>query len=250
MSGHDELVEQIAIASRILAVTGLAREATGHVSARTGDGRMLLRVRDLREPGLRFTESAVAEIDFDAPAEQAPEGMRLPIERHIHGQLLAARPEIAAVVHVHPWSTWLTGIAEIPLVPVMGAFDPGALACVVTPPPVYPHAWLINSAARGAELSAYMQGHDYCILQGHGIVTVGASVEQATVRALRLNTIAMASAAAHLTGSKYRLSEEEISELVDADSAVLEYAEHEVWLHYQRFAASDPGPIGFLPFVY
>ncbi|WP_432824611.1 class II aldolase/adducin family protein [Dactylosporangium sp. CA-092794] len=250
MTGTEELAGQVALASRILAAAGLAREATGHVSARTGAGRMLLRCRDDREPGLRFTERAVAEIDFDAPATQAPDGMRLPIERHIHGQLLAARPEINAVVHVHPWSTWLTGIAGIPLAPVLGAFDPGALACAVNPPPVYPQSWLINSAARGADIAALMDGHDACVLRGHGIVTVGASVEQATVRALRLNTIAMASAMAHLAGSTYRLGEDEIAELVTADPAVIAAAEHEVWLHYAEFAAQTPAPTGFLPFLY
>lgn len=246
----DELAGQVALASRILATAGLAREATGHVSARTGDGRMLLRCRYDSEPGLRFTARSVGEVDFDADPSQAPDGMRLPIERHIHGQLLLARPEVNAVVHVHPWSTWFVGIAGIPLAPVLGAFDPGALSCVVTPPPIYPRSWLINSPRRGAELAALMAGHDYCLLQGHGIVTVGATVEQATVRALRLNTIAMASAMAHLAGSSYRIGDDELAELVSTDTAATAAAEHEVWLHYAEFAAHDPGPTGFLPFLY
>lgn len=250
MTEADDAAGQIALASRILATAGLAREVTGHVSARSSSGRMLLRCRDDREPGLRFTAAAVGEVDFDAPSDAAPVGMRLPIERHIHGQLLLARPDVNAVVHVHPWSTWFTSIADIPLAPVLGAFDPGALAVAVNPPPVYPRSWLINSAQRGAELAQLMAGHDFCILRGHGIVTVGATVEQATVRALRLNTIAMASAAAHLARSRYRLSDEEISELVSTDPAATTAAEHEVWLHYAQLAAADPGPLGFLPFIY
>lgn len=247
---NHEVEEQIALASRILAAAGLAREGTGHVSARSGDGRMLLRCRHDDEPGLRYTRKAIAEVDFDPSADQAPAGMRLPIERHIHGQLLAARPDAGAVVHVHPWGTWLTSIGDIPLVPVMGAFDPGALAYAVRQPPVYPCAWLINSAERGAEIARLMAGHDACILRGHGIVTIGATVQQATVRAIRLNTIALASAASHLVGGKYRLSEEEIAELVVPEGAQSAAAEREVWLHYARLAAADPGPLAFFPFVY
>jgi L-fuculose-phosphate aldolase len=246
-----DLAEQIATASRILAAAGLAREATGHVSARAGDGRMLLRCRDNDEPGLRYTRKAVAEIDFDAHPGQALPGMRLPIERHIHGQLLAARPDAGAVVHVHPWATWLVSIGDIPLVPVLGAFDPAALRFAVHPPAVYPHSWLISSAGRGAELAGLMAGHDACILRGHGIVTVGATVRQATMRAIRLNTMALASAASHLTGSRYRLGEEEIAELTAApDPASEAAAEEEAWLHYARLAVPDPGPLGFFPFIY
>jgi ribulose-5-phosphate 4-epimerase/fuculose-1-phosphate aldolase len=250
VTGVPELAEQIAAASRILAAAGLARETTGHVSARSGDGRMLLRCRDDSEPGLRYTRKAIGEVDFDAPASQAPAGMRLPIERHIHGQLLAARPDAGAVVHVHPWSTWLVSIGDIPLVPVVGAFDPAALSYAVNPPPVYPFSWLINSAERGAELARLMSGHDACILRGHGIVTVGATVQQATVRAIRLNTMALASAASHLVGSGYRLSEEEIAELAVSDGPSSAAAERETWLHYAQLAVPDPGPVGFFPFVY
>ncbi|WP_345638188.1 class II aldolase/adducin family protein [Rugosimonospora acidiphila] len=236
---RQELYEQVATASRILGTAGLARETTGHVSARVGDGRMLLRCRLESEPGLRFTRTAIAEVDFDPDPTDPPGSMRLPIERHIHGQLLRLRPDAGAVVHVHPWSNWLAGIAEIPLRPVMGAFDPGAMAIAVNPPPIYPHSWLISSAERGAQLAEFMAGHDACVLRGHGVVTVGATVQEATVRAIRLQTIAAASVAAHQAGSDYQVSPEEIEELMPVPgSPGARFAEREVWLHYERMAAA------------
>jgi ribulose-5-phosphate 4-epimerase/fuculose-1-phosphate aldolase len=236
---RDELFQQVATSSRILGTAGLARETTGHVSARVGGTSMLLRCRLESEPGLRFTRTAIAEVAFDADPADAPDGMRLPIERHIHGQLLQARPEAGAVIHVHPWSNWLASIGDIPLRPVMGAFDPGAMSMAVNPPPIYPYSWLIKSAERGAELAEFMAGHDACVLRGHGIVTVGATVQEATVRAIRLQTIATASLAAHRLGSDYELSREEIEELMpEPGSPGAEFAEREVWLHYEKLADS------------
>lgn len=244
MTAEAELIEQVALASRILGTTGLARETTGHVSARLNGERMLLRCRYEAEPGLRFTEKAVGPVRIDGDPGTVPPRLRLPIERYIHGELLQLRPEINSVLHVHPWATWLVGIGGIPLRPVLGAFDPGAMAWAVEPPPVYPYSWLINSNERGRKLAEFMAGHDACILRGHGIVTVGATVQQAVVRAIRLNTIAAASAAAHMIGADYQLGEDEIAELMPAEgSAGAAFAEREVWLHYARLADAASGPV-------
>ena len=62
------------------------------------------------------------------------------------------------------------------------------------------------------EFGAVMGQKNVCLMRGHGITTAGASVEEATVTAIRLNELAEMNYRAHLLGDPEPISDEDIAE--------------------------------------
>ncbi|MGD9985547.1 class II aldolase/adducin family protein [Pseudonocardia sp.] len=188
----DELRVLLALSCRILALTGCVREITGHVSARIpGTDEFLVRCRPPQDPGVEFTVADdIHRVGLDATNADLAGGYALPGEWAIHTELYRARPEIGSVVHGHPRSSLLCGILGLPMRPIVGAYDPGAMDIAVDGLPIYPRAVLISDVALGKELAATMGESRACLLRGHGVVTVGDDVRDATVRAVKVETLA------------------------------------------------------------
>ncbi|HLG69009.1 MAG TPA: class II aldolase/adducin family protein [Chloroflexota bacterium] len=191
MAEHEEVRAKVAQACRILAMTGLVKEITGHVSARVpgSDGEMYLRCRGDDEFGLPYTGAvAIQRVTLDGDSEVAP-GNVLPIELPIHGEVLRAKPEMNCVVHAHPPYCLLCGMAGIELRPVYGAYDPSGIT-IATQLKTYPRSILISSRELGEEVVRTMGDSSFALLRGHGIVVAGATIEEATINAIRLENLA------------------------------------------------------------
>lgn len=187
----DELREEVATACRVLAAEGLVEGVLGHVSARVGADRMLIRCRGPRERGLQFTTvEDVRLVDFDGRAGELDGGYAVPNELPIHGELLRARPQAGAVVHAHPPAVLLCGLAGLALRPVFGAYNIPAMRMAMDGVPVYPRSVLIRRPELATEMLAAMGDRPVCVLRGHGITVAGETVGQAVVRALNLNALA------------------------------------------------------------
>jgi 3,4-dihydroxyphthalate decarboxylase len=188
--GIEVLREKVALACRVLAREGLVRDIIGHVSARVpGTGEMLLRCRGGEERGLAYTvPDQVRRVTFEG--SEPGEGYALPLELPIHGETYRARPEVGAVVHAHPEASLLCGLAGIELRPVFGAFDPYALAIAAEGVPVFPRAVLIDTPALATGLVAVMGRQRTCLMRGHGVTVTGATVEEATIGAIKLEALA------------------------------------------------------------
>ena len=187
----ESVEETIATACRLLAFLGLVRETTGHVSARLGDERMLIRCRGKQEAGLVFTEAeAIRSVGFDGRDLDMPGEYETPTELPIHGEIYRARPDVRAVVHAHPRASLVCTLAGLELKPIFGAFDPNAMALAAIGIPIFPRSALIRERTMGEALVRCMGEKHVCILRGHGIVTTGASVQEATIRAIQLETLA------------------------------------------------------------
>lgn len=183
--------ETIATACRLLAHLGLVRETTGHVSARLDDRRMLIRCRGPLESGLVHTQAeAVRSVDFDGGDLDGSGVYETPTELPIHGEIYRARPDVRAVVHAHPRASLVCTLLGLELQPVFGAFDPNAMALTVDGVPVFPRSILIRERAVGAEVARTLGMKPVCILRGHGTVATGASLQEATIRAIQLETLA------------------------------------------------------------
>ncbi|MEV6119259.1 class II aldolase/adducin family protein [Streptomyces sp. NPDC052077] len=196
-----ELKLVLAEACRILARAGLAEDILGHVSARTPEGgALLVRSRGAQECGLLFTTPE--DIHEVASKEDAlPLGYRAPNEFPIHSQVMKARPDAAAVVHAHPPAIVACELAGLELRPIVGAYNIPAMRMAAEGLPVYPRSLLINNDELGASVADTLGDRPACILRGHGIVTVGATVEQAVVRALNLEALARMTLAADRPGT-------------------------------------------------
>jgi ribulose-5-phosphate 4-epimerase/fuculose-1-phosphate aldolase len=183
--------DTIATACRILGMLGLVRETTGHVSARLDGERMLIRCRGKSEAGLVFTQAeAVRSVGFDGKGLDLPGEYETPTELPIHGEIYRARPQVGAVVHAHPRASLICTLLGLELQPIFGAFDPNAMALAAVGIPIFPRSILIRERALGESLVASMSNKHVCILRGHGIVTTGATVQEATIRAIQLETLA------------------------------------------------------------
>lgn len=180
----------VAEACRILAHAGLAEDILGHVSARspTGDG-VLVRSRGPYERGLLFTGPNDVQ-ETRADGAPLPYDYRLPNEFPIHGQVLRARPDVDAVVHVHPPAVVACELAGLRLRPIVGAYNIPAMRMARDGFPVFPRSVLVNTDELGRAVADALGGAPVCILRGHGIVTVGETVEQAVVRALNIESLA------------------------------------------------------------
>lgn len=197
-----ELRQQLVDACHILAANGCVREITGHVSARLpGTNEMLLRCRRPNDPGVEFTIiEDIRRVSLDGAGWQIIDGYELPGEFAIHSEIYRARPDVGAVVHGHPRSSLMCGIIKLPMEPVVGAYDPGMLEIALTPVPIFPRAVLIRTPELGRQMLETMGDANVCLLQGHGVVTVGQNVPDATMRAIKLEALAELMLDLHNTG--------------------------------------------------
>jgi ribulose-5-phosphate 4-epimerase/fuculose-1-phosphate aldolase len=184
---------KIAQSCRVLASRGLVREITGHVSARIPDtSDILIRCRHRQDPGVALTTAAdIRRVNLDGESDDLGDDYKLPGEFRLHSELYRTRADIGAVVHGHPRASLLVGIMNLTLRPVIGAYDPAAMLLALDGGvPVFPRAVLIHTPELGQAVAASMGARDACLLKGHGFVVSGVNVEDATVRSVKLDTLA------------------------------------------------------------
>jgi ribulose-5-phosphate 4-epimerase/fuculose-1-phosphate aldolase len=209
-----ELRLAVAQACRVLAFAGLAQDVLGHVSVRTGPDALLVRCRGPRESGLLFsTPDDVHLVRLDG-SHDLPPGYSVPGELPIHTETLRRRPDVTAVVHAHPPAVVTADLAGLALRPVVGAYNIPAARMARAGIPVYPRGVLIRRAALAAEMLAAMGDAPACVLRGHGVTTTGASIAEAVISALNLESLARVILSAAQAGGRP-------SDLADADLAEL-----------------------------
>lgn len=215
-----ELRKQLLDSCHILAATGCVREITGNVSARLpGTSEMLVRCRRRPyDPGVEFTIlDDIRRVSLEGRGWEIVDGWELPGEFALHSEIYKALPDVSAIVHGHPRASLLCGIVGLPFRPVVGAYDPGLLDLALHPVPVFPRAVLVRTPELGRQLVAAMGASKECLLRGHGVVTVGASVPEATMRAVKLEAMAELTLQIHRTGLEpHLLSEQDVAETMDA----------------------------------
>ncbi len=215
----------LANACRVLAARGLAEDVLGHVSLRTADGGLLVRGRGRDEAGLLFTAAAdVREVSLATlPGHADPDGWTVPNELPIHTEVLRARPDVDAVVHCHPPDVVLASIEEVPLRPLVGAYNIPAARLALAGVPVYSRSVLVRRPELGREVAARLGSSSVLVLRGHGVVTVGSgehAVEQAVARALALDVLARVNLQSRrLGGRAAELDEADVAELPDLGGA-------------------------------
>jgi ribulose-5-phosphate 4-epimerase/fuculose-1-phosphate aldolase len=225
-----DLQTTVATACRILAQQGLAGDVLGHVSVRLDEDRILLRCRGPEDRGLLFTVADdIRVIDLDGRGD-FDGGYAVPNEFHIHTEIFRARPDVQAVVHVHPRDVMIADLAGVQLRQVFGAYNIPASRLANQGVPVYPRSVLVRTPELGRAVAAATGDAGACILRGHGIVTTGESVEQATLRALDLTELSRISAEVALLGGRPQvLPDDDRQELPDLGSSFNDLSR---WRHY------------------
>ena len=185
MTDRDALMDEVALASRMLYEMGLADSSTierGHVSLRLPDdpGRFIVKALG---PALSQTYADhMVVVDMEGRKAGGPREMNLPNEVKMHSCLLRERADANSVVHVHPRYTVLMSVLQERLGPMCIEGMP----LFAEPIPMFPSPRLIIHEEDGAEVARLLGGHGAILLQGHGAATVGGDMEDAMVNMLHL----------------------------------------------------------------
>lgn len=161
-------------ACREMASRGWVANHDGNATARLGDGQFLCTPTATRKASV--SPEGLLLLDSQGKVLR---GSRKPMgELHLHRAAYAARPDIGVVLHAHPPNAcaWACSEAELPhpflaeAVVSLGA----RLPRVAFGPPGSPQV--------DEDLRAALRLADVVFLEGHGVLSVGGSVEQAFVR--------------------------------------------------------------------
>ncbi len=119
----------------------------------------------------------------------------IPRESTIYTEIFKARPDVNAVVHSHAPMCIALSLAEKPVSCVhMQSFNFGEGV------PIYPKPIYILDEAEGADLARSLDKASAIMIKGHGIVTVGRTIDEASMNALYMERTAKIQAIAHLLG--------------------------------------------------
>lgn len=160
----------IARAVRMINRAGVM-DMNGHVSLRDAQDPNTMWINSRRASRSTLTVHDVIPVDLKT-GKRIGIGDEAPSEFHIHREIYLRRPDVHAVEHSHPEYIVTLSIAGKALQPVhaVGAFLPESV-------PVYLHAHLIDTEARGKAVAALLGEGTAVSLRGHGIVLAGPSVE-------------------------------------------------------------------------
>ncbi|MBS0319060.1 MAG: class II aldolase/adducin family protein [Proteobacteria bacterium] len=176
------LIDDLVAANRILA--GLAVvDGFGHVSVRhphQPDRYLLSRSRAPEQ--IERDDIMTFDLASNAQGGDTRNGY---LERFIHGEIYARRPDVTAVVHAHSAPVVPFAASSVPLRPIFhmsGFLAAGA--------PIFEMRerfgmtdLLVRSREQGAALADTLGTGHVVLMRGHGFCAVGGSIEQAVYRA-------------------------------------------------------------------
>lgn len=177
---HEELKHQVSLSSRILAAAGHGDLIWGHASVRDPEGKGVW----IKAAGWGLDEVTAERVHLVDEDGALVMGDGQPhSECAIHTEIMAARPDVGAVVHTHPPHAVALAALGQELKAVSHA------ANLFTPPGVPRFtrtADLILTRELGAAVAQSLGDRNALFLVNHGIVTVGRDVKEATVAAVVL----------------------------------------------------------------
>ncbi|MFK4041870.1 class II aldolase/adducin family protein [Nonomuraea wenchangensis] len=195
--------EEVATGCRVLAAHGHSDLVWGHLSRRDPDGRGLW----LKAAGYGYQEitpERVVHIDRDGQS-LGGEG-RVHLEYPIHAEIMAARPDVGAVVHSHAEAAVTFAATGLPLLPL------GHEGTLLWPPDIARFTAtgdLIHTRELGERLAEALGDRNAVLLHQHGLVTVGPDVPTAVMTAIFLEKACRMQLAAAASGASYTWSDEE-----------------------------------------
>src|SRR5258708_34248921 len=192
---HDELKEKLIWAGKVLVAEGQDDFTRGHISMRLPDNPALFFMKP-HSIGLdEITMENILTIDLDGKVVAG--GSRRHSEVYIHSEILKARPDVASVIHTHPpYSIALSASGR----PMKCYSQPGALfhdALGVYDDTIN----LIRTHEMGAGVAKALGAARGVLLKNHGVVCVGASIEEVVISTIMLENAAMIQMIAEAAGT-------------------------------------------------
>lgn len=177
-----ELRLEVVFGARRLEPLGLSPGTSGNLSVRTRDGML---ITPSAVPYEAMDPDDLVLMELDGVVRSAPAGRLPSTEWRMHAGILRERPDVTAIVHAHPpWATALSCLRrDIPPFHYMVAICGGrVIRCAG-------YATFGTQELADAALGALAE-RNACLLANHGIVTCGASVDEALELALEVEALA------------------------------------------------------------
>jgi L-fuculose-phosphate aldolase len=187
-------------AARRAEALGLNGGTAGNFSLRHGAG---LLVTPTGIVPAALTPDSIVAVDMAGNWSGA---FRPSSEWAIHARLLAARPEVGAVVHAHPDHCVALSALRLPIPPfhyMVAGFGGDTVPCA-------PYACFGTAELADAVVQTMGAAHHACLMANHGIVTTGPDLDSALARAVKLETLARQYLLARLAGEPALLSPAEM----------------------------------------
>ena len=166
-----DISEQLVKAGRELHEKGLVRGNSGNISAKIpGTETFLVKSSGARMKFLQPGELVLVDIQGNKVRGQ----LKVSLETPMHAAIYKARREVQAVVHTHAPTATAFGIAKTEILPLqveMFMLLPNGVPVIPFKPP--------GSKALAEAVQKKITDYDAVILENHGIVTVGSTIEAA-----------------------------------------------------------------------
>lgn len=165
--------QRLAGALRLFARFGLSEGATGHISVRDPEladhfwiNPANMHWARIRASDLLLVDPAGAVVEGAAPVNPAAVA--------IHGQLLAARPDVVSVAHAHSVAGKAWATLRRPLEPITQD------ACAFYRDHVIvPFTGIVLDEREGQHIAEVLRQRKAAVLANHGLLAVGGSVDEA-----------------------------------------------------------------------
>ncbi len=162
------LARRVRMAGRALARAGLV-SAYGHCSARIDDDHFV--VSPMRPLGLVAREDPCIKVATDRPLPPGAAG-----EVRIHQAIYRRRPDVGGVCRAQPPATMTLSVARI----TPRAWH-GFSSYFAPAPPLWDDPALVRDEASASGVAEALRDGPAIVLRGNGALTVGATIEEATV---------------------------------------------------------------------
>jgi L-fuculose-phosphate aldolase len=168
-----DISERMVKAGRELYDHGLVKGTSGNISARIPDAdTFLIKPSGARMEFLKPEELVLVDLQGNKIRGEADVSRETPI----HAAIYRARKDVQAVVHTHAPTATAFGIAKTEILPLqieMFMLLPNGVPVVPFEPP--------GSKALAAAVQKKIANYDALILENHGIITVGSTLEAACI---------------------------------------------------------------------
>jgi L-fuculose-phosphate aldolase len=196
--------QSIVDACRSMNALGINQGTSGNISLREGDG-MLITPTSL--PYEAMTPEDVVEMRLDG---RVVGNGRPSTEWRFHRSILAARPEVHAIVHTHPTYSTTLAIMERGIPPIhymVAAAGGDSIRCA-------PYA-TFGTEELSANAVEALKDRKACLLAHHGMIALGPDLAGAMWLAVEVETLARQYVNCLQLGDPPLLSSEEIRNVAD-----------------------------------
>lgn len=192
---HNEIKQKLILAGKVLVAEGQDDFTRGHVSVRLPDdpSRFFMKPHSVGLDELTMENILTIDLDGNVVAGTA----RRHSEVFIHSEIFKVRADVQSVIHTHPpYSVALSASGR----PLMCYSQPSALFFEALG--VYTDTIaLIRTPAMGKGVAAALGPHRAVLLKSHGVTVIGASIEEAVINVIMLETAAKVQMIAEAAGN-------------------------------------------------